>query len=75
MMKTEYLKWLGTGFTIGGALLTSVGGLDPYNVLAFNLGALFWLGASIQMRDAALMAVNSALLAIYAVGTLIRLVY
>ena len=69
------LKWLGTGFTILGALLTAVGGVDPWNVWAFNLGAGFWLWASIKMQDAALMAVNSALLAIYAVGTATRLFY
>jgi hypothetical protein len=67
------LKWLGTSFTILGALLTSLGGLDPYNVLAFNLGALFWLWASCRMRDAALMAVNASLLTIYVVGTILRI--
>jgi hypothetical protein len=73
MMTLTALKWLGTGFTILGALLTSLTGFDPYNVYAFNLGAVFWLWASIRMQDAALMAVNSSLLTIYAVGSIIRL--
>jgi phosphoribosylaminoimidazole (AIR) synthetase len=73
MMNLNLLKWLGTSFTILGALLTSLGGLDPYNVLAFNLGAGFWLWASVRMQDAALMAVNSALLTIYVIGSIIRL--
>jgi hypothetical protein len=73
MMTLTALKWLGTGFTILGALLTSLGDWDPYNVAAFNLGAAFWLWASIRMQDAALMAVNSSLLTIYAVGSIIRL--
>jgi len=68
-----HLKWLGTAFTILGALLTSLGGWDPANVWAFNLGALFWLWASVKMQDAALMAVNSALLAIYAIGAILRI--
>lgn len=72
-MALAMLKWLGTGFTILGALLTSLGSFDPYNVWAFNLGAIFWLWASIRMQDAALMAVNSSLLTIYAVGSIIRL--
>ena len=72
-MALATLKWLGTGFTILGALLTSLGSFDPYNVWAFNLGAIFWLWASIRMQDAALMAVNSSLLTIYAVGSIIRL--
>jgi hypothetical protein len=73
MMTLTALKWLGTGFTILGALLTSLGGFDPYNVYAFNLGALFWLWASIQMRELSLITVNAVLLTIYAVGSIIRL--
>jgi hypothetical protein len=67
------LKWLGTGFTVLGALLTSLTGFDPWNVYAFNLGAIFWLWASIRMQDAALMAVNASLLTIYVIGSIIRL--
>jgi hypothetical protein len=73
MMTLNTLKWLGTAFTILGALLTSLGGLDPWNVLAFNLGAGFWLWASVRMQDAALMAVNASLLSIYVVGSILRL--
>ena len=73
MIKTEYLKWLGTAFTILGALLTSLGDWDPYNVTAFNLGAAFWLWASIRMREVSLITVNAVLLTIYAVGSIIRL--
>ena len=72
-MTLNVLKWLGTGFTVLGALLTSLTGFDPYNVYAFNLGAIFWLWASIRMQDAALMAVNASLLTIYVIGTIIRL--
>jgi len=73
MIKLNTLKWLGTGFTILGALLTSLGGWDPLNVLAFNLGAVFWLWASIRMREASLITVNAVLLTIYVFGTIIRL--
>lgn len=67
------LKWLGTAFTILGALLTALEGFDPWNVYAFNLGALFWLWASVRMRDAALMAVNASLLTIYVIGAILRI--
>lgn len=67
------LKWLGTAFTILGALLTALEGFDPWNVFAFNLGALFWLWASVRMRDAALMAVNASLLTIYVIGAILRI--
>jgi hypothetical protein len=73
MINLTALKWLGTGFTVLGALLTSLGDWDPYNVAAFNLGAIFWLWASIRMRESALIAVNGLLLTIYAVGSIIRL--
>ena len=73
MMNLNILKWLGTGFTILGALLTSLGSYDPWNVTAFNLGAIFWLWASIRMREASLITVNAVLLTIYVFGTIIRL--
>jgi phosphoribosylaminoimidazole (AIR) synthetase len=74
MMNLNVMKWLGTGFTILGALLTSLEGFDPYNVYAFNLGAGFWLWASVRMKDAALMAVNASLLSIYVIGAILRMV-
>lgn len=73
MINLNVLKWLGTGFTILGALLTSLGNWDPYNVTAFNLGAIFWLWASIRMREASLITVNAVLLTIYLIGSIIRL--
>jgi hypothetical protein len=73
MMNLTVLKWLGTGFTILGALLTSLGDWDPYNVAAFNVGAVFWLWASIRMRELSLITVNAVLLTIYVIGSIIRL--
>ena len=73
MINTNVLKWLGTAFTILGALLTSLGSYDPYNVIAFNAGAVFWLWASIRMREASLITVNAVLLTIYVFGSIIRL--
>jgi hypothetical protein len=73
MMNLNLLKWLGTGFTILGAGLTSLGNWDPLNVIAFNLGAIFWLWASIRMREASLITVNAVLLTIYVIGVILRL--
>ena len=73
MIETTYLKWLGTAFTILGALLTSLGNWDPLNVIAFNLGAIFWLWAAVRMREASLITVNAVLLTIYVFGFIIRL--
>ena len=74
MMNLTALKWLGTGFTILGALLTSIGTFDPYNVWAFNVGAVFWLWASVRMRESSLITVNAVLLAIYVFGAVQRLI-
>ena len=73
MIYWPVLKWLGTGFTILGALLTALGGHDPVNVWAFNIGALGWLLAATLMRDSALITVNAVLLTIYAIGAILRL--
>ena len=70
---TTAFKWLGTTFTILGALFTTLG-LDPVNVYAFNLGAVLWLIAAVRMREASLIAVNAALLAIYFIGFILRIV-
>jgi hypothetical protein len=66
-------KWVGTAATIVGALATA-GGFDPINIVAFNIGAAFWLLASIRMKDSALMAVNAGLLGIFALGALVRFI-
>lgn len=72
-LRLSVLKWLGTSFTILGALLTSLQGYDPYNVWSFNLGATLWLWASILMRESALIAVNATLICIYVVGIVTRM--
>lgn len=66
-------KWFGTAATIVGALATA-GGFDPVNIIAFNLGSIFWLLAAVRMKDAALMSVNAGLLGIYALGAIVRFI-
>ena len=66
-------KWIGTAATILGALATAAG-FDPINIIAFNIGSIFWLLAAIRMKDAPLMAVNAGLLGIYALGAIVRFI-
>ena len=66
-----WCKWLGTFATILGALATSAG-FDPFNIVAFTIGSVFWLLAAIRMKDSALMAVNAGLLGIYLLGAIVR---
>ena len=71
-MVTTLLKWLGTAFTLAGALATSLA-LDPLNVYLFNAGAVTWLAAAIRMRESSLIVVNAGLLLIYIYGIIHRL--
>jgi hypothetical protein len=69
---TNVLKWLGTAFTLAGALATSLA-LDPLNVYLFNAGAVTWLIAAIRMKESSLIVVNAGLLLIYIYGIIHRL--
>jgi hypothetical protein len=64
----ELLKWIATGFTLGGAVLTSLA-IDPLNVYLLNFGATLFLIWAVRIRDNAMIAVNAGLLTIYAIGT------
>lgn len=70
-MLLTVLKWTGTLLTVAGAMMTSLG-MDPWNVYAFNAGAIFWLWAAAKMKDPALIAVNASLLSIYMIGVILR---
>jgi hypothetical protein len=69
---TNVLKWLGTGFTLAGALATSLA-VDPLNVYLFNAGAVTWLVAATRMRESSLIVVNAGLLSIYVFGLIYRM--
>lgn len=66
------IKWLGTLLTVGGALMTAAD-IDPLNIYLFNGGAFFWLVASIRMKDASLIVLNSALLISGLLGFVLRI--
>ena len=64
----QCLQWSATALTLVGAVLTSIGGLDPWNIFAFYAGTMMWLLWSIRFRSAALIVVNGGLAAIYFSG-------
>ncbi len=70
MNQLTVFKWLGTTFTISGAVVTAVSTLKPsdINITLFMLGSFFWLCAAIKMRDKPLISVNFVLLSIYVIG-------
>ena len=72
MDMTNLLKWLGTLLTIAGALMTAID-VDQLNIYLFNGGALFWLIASIRMKDVSLIVLNGSLLIISILGFILRI--
>lgn len=70
---TEFLKWLGTALTLGGAVATALA-LDPLNIYLFNVGAFTWMCAAIRMKEKSLIVVNAGLLSIYIFGVIYRLI-
>lgn len=67
-----WLKWTACWVTLAGAIATSAG-LDPYNVYLLNIGAALYLWWSIRIKEKSLIVINSGLLTIYIIGTLIRI--
>jgi hypothetical protein len=72
-MVTNVLKWLGTAFTLAGAIATSLA-IDPLNVYLFNAGAVTWLVAAIRMKEISLIVVNAGLLVVYMFGVFYRMI-
>lgn len=64
----QILQWTATAATLLGAVLTSVGGLDPWNVFSFYAGTMLWLVWAVRIRSASLIVVNAGLAVIYAGG-------
>lgn len=71
-MVLTILKWLGTAFTLAGAIATSLA-IDPLNVYLFNAGAITWLVAAVRMKESSLIVVNAGLLSVYMFGIFYRI--
>lgn len=67
-MKLDFvLQWSATFLTILGALFTSLN-IYPANVIAFNIGGVFWLWFAYRAKIKSLVVVNASLLIIYVIG-------
>ena len=64
------LQWVGTVFTLLGAVLTSAA-IDPWNIWAFNIGTICWGWYAYRAKMASLFTVNAGLMVIY-MGGIIR---
>jgi hypothetical protein len=67
MTFTRALVWTATGFTLAGALCTSLR-IDPLNVWLLNLGSACFLWWACRIQDRAMITVNAGLLGIYMIG-------
>jgi hypothetical protein len=67
----NFLKWTACAITLTAALLTSFEVLG-YNRLFFAVGAGLYLLWAMRIREANLIVINGALLAIYAVGLIVK---
>jgi hypothetical protein len=65
------LKWTACAVTLTAALLTSFE-LLTYNRELFAVGSALYLLWSVRIREANLIVINGALLAIYAVGIAVK---
>jgi len=70
-MLNNILKWTACAVTLTAALLTSFEVL-AYNRLLFAVGAALYLLWAVRIREANLIVINGALLAIYAVGLIVK---
>ena len=70
-MLNTVLKWVACAVTLSAALLTSFEALG-YNREMFAIGALLYLIWSVRIREANLIVINGALLAIYVVGLIVK---
>lgn len=71
-MINSILKWTATGFTIAGAAAVSLG-IDPLNIWLLNIGSICWMIWAFRIKESSIIAVNGAMLAIYAGGLITRL--
>ena len=59
MNKTnDILQWVGVVFIVAGHILNSMGNMDPYNIVAFSFGTVFFLTWAYRVRNNAQMVVN-----------------
>ena len=70
-MLDNILKWTACAVTLTAALLTSFEVLT-YNRELFAVGAVLYLLWSVRIREANLIVINGALLAIYGAGLIVK---
>jgi hypothetical protein len=52
------LQWVGVVFIVAGHILNSMGNMDPYNIIAFSFGTVFFLTWAYRVHNNAQVVVN-----------------
>ena len=63
-----YIKWTASFIILIGMVLTSITGMEPYNLFFHFVGVLGWGIVGMLWHDRALIVLNSISLAIYTLG-------
>ena len=60
MMKRylDHLQWAGVVCILTGHALNAMGNMDPYNIIAFLLGMLFFITWAVLVKNVAQIFVN-----------------
>ena len=65
-----YIKWLSSCIILIGMVLTSAGGMEPYNLFFHLFGVMGWGFVGFLWHDRALIVLNAISFAIYSMGIL-----
>ena len=63
-----YLKWASSFIILIGMVLTSAGGMEPYNLYFHFLGVMGWGVVGMLWHDRALVFINGVAVFIFATG-------
>ena len=65
-----YIKWTASVIILWGMVLTSIGGLEPWNLLFHFFGVIGWLIVGMLWHDRALIFIKTAAAVIFGTGIL-----
>ena len=65
-----YIKWTASVIILWGMVLTSIGGLEPWNLFFHFVGVIGWLVVGMLWHDRAIIFINTAAAVIFGTGIL-----
>tara|TARA_Y200000002_G_scaffold381152_1_gene394392 strand:- start:95 stop:361 length:267 start_codon:yes stop_codon:yes gene_type:complete len=63
-----YIKWAASFIILIGMVMTSISGMEPYNLMFHFVGVTGWLTVGMLWHDRALVFINGIAMFIFAVG-------